>query len=118
LRLHERIDGSLTTWNARKNRLEAVVVRGMVEDGLRAEMSAEEHETARSPHDAHLQHFQLRRSMTASAAGSSSASPNSTLKRSVQWIDGRKDDHLFNIARISWIRFSPRAGRTRSGPQR
>lgn len=34
-RLHERIDGSLTPEKARKNRLEAVVLRTMVEDGLR-----------------------------------------------------------------------------------
>lgn len=63
--LHERIDGSLTSEKARKNRLEAVVLRGMVEDGLREEMpterttalAADERETARSLYDAHLQHF-------------------------------------------------------------
>lgn len=39
-RMVERMDGSLTAETARQNRLEAFVLRGLVEDGLREEMDA------------------------------------------------------------------------------
>lgn len=41
VRMVERMDGSFTTEKARRNRLEAFVLRGMVEDGLREEMAPE-----------------------------------------------------------------------------
>ncbi|WP_119837796.1 hypothetical protein [Pseudooceanicola algae] len=41
VRLVERMDGSLTDEKARRNHLETIVLRGMVEDGLREEMSPE-----------------------------------------------------------------------------
>ncbi|WP_196941843.1 site-specific integrase [Pseudooceanicola algae] len=41
VRLVERMDGSLTHEKARRNHLETIVLRGMIEDGLREEMSPE-----------------------------------------------------------------------------
>ncbi|WP_406721714.1 tyrosine-type recombinase/integrase (plasmid) [Thioclava litoralis] len=40
-RMIERMDGSMTTEKARRNRIESLVLRGMVEDGLRQEMAPE-----------------------------------------------------------------------------
>lgn len=103
-RLHERIDGSLTSEKARKNRLEALVLRGMVEDGLREEMSAErtsaleaeERETARSLYDAHLQHF-LRPAF------------NDDIQRRAIALLGDRDLSAFDKLQLRWAAVEARA---------
>ncbi|WP_110805045.1 site-specific integrase [Rhodobacter viridis] len=103
-RLHERIDGSLTSEKARKNRLEALVLRGMVEDGLREEMPTErsnaleagESETARSLYDAHLQHF-LRPAF------------NDDIQRRAIALLGNRDLTAFDKLQLRWAAVEARA---------
>lgn len=103
-RLHERIDGSLTSEKARKNRLEALVLRGMVEDGLREEMpterstalEADESETARSLYDTHLQHF-LRPAF------------NDDIQRRAIDLLGNRDLTAFDKLQLRWAAVEARA---------
>ncbi len=50
VRMIERMDGSLTAEKTRRNQLETIVLRGMVEDGLREEMAPERLKTL-APND-------------------------------------------------------------------